>query len=101
MKITANNGKLKIYPASDSEEYAWMAVPVPASQKFKQGHKYTFLIKFFENDGAGNVDPETPGDLDGDGEVNDDNGKSIIGGAITFKATVSDWTPETEIEISL
>ena len=100
VKITANGGALRIYPAT-GEEYAWMAVPVPASQKFEQGHKYSFVVKFFENDGAGNVDPEAPGDLDGDGEVNDDNGKSIIGGAITFKADVSDWAPETEIVIEL
>ena len=98
VKITANGGALRIYPAT-GEEYAWMAIPL--SQTFSQGHKYTFVVKFFENDGAGNVDPETPGDLDGNGNANDDNGKAIIGGAITFKATVSDWTPETEIEISL
>lgn len=100
VKITANSGALRIYPAT-GEEYAWMAVPVPASQEFKQGHKYTFVIKFFGNNGAGYVDPENPGDLDGDGDANNDNGKSIIGGAITFNATVSGWTPETEIEISL
>lgn len=100
VKITANSGALKIYPAT-GEEYAWMAVPVPASQEFNQGHKYTFVIKFFENNGAGNVDPETPGDLDGNGNANDDNGKSIIGGAITFNATVSTWAPETEITIDL
>lgn len=101
VKITANAGALKIYPAT-GEDYAWMAVPVPASQEFQQGHKYTFVIKFFDNNGAGNVDPETPGDLDGDGDANDDNGKSIIGGAITFNATVSGWDdPETVINISL
>lgn len=97
VKITANSGALKIYPATG--EYAWMAIPL--SQEFLQGHKYSFVVKFFENDGAGNVDPETPGDLDGDGDATDDNGKSIIGGAITFKATVSPWTPETEIVIEL
>lgn len=98
VKITANAGALKIYPASGSEEYAWMAIPL--SQGFLQGHKYTFVIKFFANNGAGYVDPENPGELDGDSNT-PDAGKSIIGGAITFKATVSDWTPETEIEISL
>lgn len=100
VKITANSGALKIYPAT-GDDYAWMAVPVPASQEFNQGHKYTFVIKFFENNGAGNVDPETPGDLDGNGNANDDNGKSIIGGAITFNATVSTWAPETVITIDL
>ena len=74
---------------------------IPLSQTFSQGHKYTFVVKFFENDGAGNVDPETPGDLDGNGNANDDNGKSIIGGAITFKADVSTWEPETVITIEL
>ena len=98
VKITANAGALKIYPASGSEEYAWMAIPL--SQGFLQGHKYIFVIKFFANNGAGYVDPENPGELDGDSNT-PDAGKSIIGGAITFKATVSDWTPETEIEISL
>lgn len=98
VKITANGGALRIYPAT-GEEYAWMAIPL--SQTFSQGHKYTFVVKFFENDGAGNVDPETPGDLDGNGNANDDNGKSIIGGAITFKADVSTWAPETEITIDL
>ena len=99
VKITANGGALRIYPATGEEEYAWMAIPL--SQAFSQGHKYTFVVKFFGNNGAGNVDPETPGDLDGNGNANDDKGKSIIGGAITFKAIVSGWTPETEIEISL
>ena len=98
VKITANAGALKIYPASGSEEYAWMAIPL--SQGFLQGHKYIFVIKFFANNGAGYVDPENPGELDGDSNT-PDAGKSIIGGAITFKATVSDWTPVTEIEISL
>ena len=98
VKITANGGTLRIYPAT-GEAYAWMAIPL--SQTFSQGHKYTFVVKFVENDGGGNVDPETPGDLDGNGNANDDNGKSIIGGAITFKATVSDWAPETVITIDL
>ncbi len=98
VKITANGGALRIYPAT-GEEYAWMAIPL--SQTFSQGHKYTFVVKFFENDGAGNVDPETPGDLDGNGNANDDNGKSIIGGAITFNADVSTWAPETVITIDL
>ncbi len=98
VKITANGGALRIYPAT-GEEYAWMAIPL--SQEFLQGHKYSFVVKFFKNDGAGNVDPETPGDLDGNGNANDDNGKSIIGGAITFKADVSTWEPETVITIEL
>lgn len=98
VKITANSGSLKVYPAS-GEESAWMAVPI--AQEFKQGHKYTFVIKFFESNGAGFVDPEQPGELDGD-TTTPDNGKSIIGGAIKFSVSeVEGWIPETEIVISL
>ena len=98
VKITANGGALRIYPAT-GEAYAWMAIPL--SQGFLQGHKYTFVIKFFANNGAGFVDPETPGDLDGNSIANDDKGKSIIGGAIKFNAAVNPWTNETGIVISL
>ena len=98
VKITANGGALRIYPAT-GEAYAWMAIPL--SQGFLQGHKYTFVIKFFANNGAGFVDPETPGDLDGNSNANDDKGKSIIGGAITFNAFVNPWTNENEITIDL
>lgn len=98
VKITANGGALRIYPAT-GEAYAWMAIPL--SQGFLQGHKYTFVIKFFANNGAGFVDPETPGDLDGNNNANDDKGKSIIGGAIRFNAFVNPWTNENEITIDL
>ena len=97
VKITANSGALKIYPAS-GDGYAWMAIPL--SQGFLQGHKYTFVIKFFANNGAGYVDPENPGELDGDSNT-PDAGKSIIGGAIKFNAAVNTWTNETDIVISL
>ena len=101
VKITNADGTCKVYPSS-GEESAWMAIPISTSDiAFAQGTRYTVVVNFFGNKGAGYVDPEAPGDLDGDGEVNDDNGKAIIGGAITFKATVSDWTPETVITIDL
>lgn len=99
VKITANNGALKIYPTSG--DYAWMAVPVSGVTEFVKGHKYTFVIKFFQNNGAGYVDPEAPSDINGDGDADSDKGKPIIGGAITFNATVNGWTPETEITIEL
>ena len=97
VKITANSGALKIYPAS-GDGYAWMAIPL--SQGFLQGHKYTFVIKFFANNGAGYVDPENPGELDGDSNTSD-AGKSIVGGAIKFDATVSEWGDAVDITISL
>lgn len=100
VKITNADGSCKIYP-STGEESAWMAIPISTSDiAFAQGKRYTVVVNFFGNNGAGYVDPETPGDLDGNGNANDDNGKSIVGGAITFKATVNTWT-DAEITIDL
>ena len=99
VKITANNGDLKIYPISG--DYAWMAIPVSGVTEFVKGHKYTFVIKFFQNKGAGYVDPEVPSDIDGDGDADSDKGKPIIGGPIQFSATVTPWPDETEIVIPL
>lgn len=91
VKITANGGTQKIYPAGD--DYAWMAVPISTEVSFNlaQGKKYTFILNFFSNNqGAGYVDPEDPGDLDGDaGTV--DNGKAITASVIKFSATVKEW----------
>lgn len=110
VKITANGGTLKIYPAT-GDESGWMAVPIPTAWTssaettpsiFAQGKKYTITLDFFSatGNGAGYVDPETPSDLDGNGNANDDNGKKIIGGAIKFDATVKDWA-NVDITISL
>ena len=98
VKITANSGALKIYPAKD-EEFGWMAVPIPSGLKFEQGKKYTVNINFFANNGAGYVDPEFPSELDGDPSTKD-NGKKIIGGEIKFNATVNNWA-DIEVNINL
>lgn len=104
VKITANSGALKIYPAKD-EEFGWMAVPIqvpnPANQfTFAQGKRYTFTIHFFANNSAGYVDPEVPSELDGD-PLTKDNGKKIIG-EIKFNATVDQWdSNNNNIEIYL
>ena len=92
VKITANNGALKIYPAT-GDDSGWMAVPIPSDLKFEQGKKYTVNIKFFANNGAGYVDPEAGSDLDGNGAA-DDMGKKIIG-EIKFNAYVYDWDTYT------
>lgn len=99
VKITAPNGVV-VYPTSG--ESAWMAVPVPTSLAFAQGSKYTVTLDFFSTTGggAGYVDPENPGELDRDPNT-DDNGMSIIGGAIKFDATVSGWGDAVDITISL
>lgn len=100
VKITSVGGSM-VYPFSGNEP-AWMAVPVPASLAFAQGTKYNVTFDFFSNTGggAGYVDPEDPGDLDGNSST-EDNGKKIIGGAIKFDATVSEWGDAVDVVISL
>lgn len=106
VKITAKNGNLKIYPAS-GDDSAWMAVPVPVAKDatefaLAQGKKYTFIINFFSDNsksGAGFVDPEMPGDLDGDPETSD-AGKPIVGNVIKFSAVVDNWD-ETDTVITI
>ena len=101
VKITSKGGS-NVYPYGGNES-AWMAVPVPSELAFAQGKKYNVTVDFFSStgNGAGYVDPENPGDLDGDGNANNDNGKSIVGGAIKFDATVSEWGDAVDITISL
>lgn len=104
VKITANSGTLKIYPAS-GDDAAWMAVPVSDDLKFEQGVKYNVTVKFFGADGtggAGYVDPENPGDLDGNGTADEEEkGKAILGGAIKFSAEVNDWGDAVDVTITL
>lgn len=100
VKITANGGALKIYPAT-GDESAWMAIPINSNDiAFAQGHKYTVTVDFFGKNGAGYVDPEVPGELDGNDQT-PDAGKKIIGGEIKFSADVNNWTNEDEIIIQL
>ena len=101
VNITTAGGS-NVYPYSGTGS-AWMAVPVPQELAFTQGKKYNVTVDFFSstgNGGAGYVDPETPGDLDGNNETND-KGKPIIGGAIKFNATVTEWGDAVEVLISL
>ena len=101
VKITSASGS-KVYPKT-GDDAAWMAVPVPEALKFEQGKKYNVTVKFFGENGeggAGYVDPEYPGELDGD-TSNSDAGKKILGGAIKFDATVSEWGDAVDITISL
>ena len=98
-KITTSNGA-KIYPAS-GETSAWMAVPVPAGLDFVQGKRYNVTLDFYSlsNHGAGYVDPEDPGELDGNPGTKD-NGKKIRE-VIMFQTSVSSWGDEVDVTISL
>lgn len=99
VKITTSNGA-KIYPAS-GETSAWMAVPVPAGLDFLQGKRYNVTLDFYSlsNHGAGYVDPEAPGELDGDAETSDAGKK--IREVIMFQTSVSAWEDEVDVTISL
>ena len=99
LKVKITKVSNKIYPVS-GDEFGWMAVPVPTDLKFELGKKYTVTIDFFGNNGAGYVDPESPSDLDGDGDATSDKGKKIIGGVIKFSADVNNWG-DSEITIKL
>lgn len=93
----ATAGGAMIYPKSG--EAAWMAVPVQGGLNFEKGKRYNVTLDFFGNGGAGYVDPENPGELDGNTST-PDNGKPILGGAIKFNASVSGWDT-VEVLISL
>ncbi|MGM9787172.1 MAG: fimbrillin family protein [Candidatus Cryptobacteroides sp.] len=103
VKITASDGTHVIYPATG--DYAWMAVPISTEASFDlaQGKKYTFILNFFSNNqGAGYVDPEDPGDLDGDGSADDDKGEAITASVIKFSAEVINWDEtNTQVNINL
>ncbi|MGN0221039.1 MAG: fimbrillin family protein [Prevotella sp.] len=112
VKITSTNTEAPIYPIPASEEaetFAWMAMPMPSVVKdelvynYQQGKKYTIIFNFFsEGTGAGFVDPQYPGDLDGDGDTDDDKGEAIGVNHIKFNATVDDWdSNNTTITINL
>lgn len=104
VRITSPSpSSVAIYPAK-GEGTAWMAIPVSESPyTFEQGKKYSIVLDFFSeaHQGAGYVDPEEPGDLDGDGVADNDKGKAIVGGAIKFNATVEAWPAEIVIRIEL
>lgn len=100
LKVKISASSEKIYPVTGKTS-AWMAVPVPEGLKFEQGKKYNVTVDFFsqDNNGAGYVDPEEPGELDGN-TTNSDAGKKISG-IIKFSATVNTWGDSVDITISL
>lgn len=91
LKITTKEG-LQVYPKKDTvtegvADYAWACVPIDT--KWEAGFRYTYTLDFSK--GAGQVpptDPEIPGD-------------DILGGPITFTATVDAWKESTNTEIDM
>ncbi|MCM1503873.1 MAG: fimbrillin family protein [Muribaculum sp.] len=104
VNITTKSGG-QIYPATEGK-YNWMAVGI--GENWQAGKHYCYTLDL--TNGAGTVPPERPGDLDPtdvdptdpgkDPEVDPIDpdkdpfkpGQELLGGPITFTATVSPWT---------
>jgi hypothetical protein len=97
----------RIYPLRNyvglPEGYGYACVPINAD--WKAGKKYTYVLNF--TDGAGKVDPEKP-EVDPDNPGTEDpdpdpydGGDDILGHAIDFTLTVTDWEDMTEINADM
>lgn len=89
-RISQNDGAGNwnlLYPAPNTTNYAYSAVPVAVN--WEPGKKYTYTLDFFGNGGGGQVDPD---------ESN--GGGDIVGGPIKFTVTVDSWTDvDTDIDL--
>lgn len=65
----------RVYPA-EGEDYGWVAIPIPAGE-WEAGYQYTYTLDF--TDGAGYIDPATPGIT---------GGGSVLGEAIKVTMTM-------------
>ena len=115
LRITDKSGTV-IYPQPKEGQsevtYAYSAVPVNAT--WAAGKKYTYILKFFkDNGGAGvtdpeptNPDPDVPegGDPDVDPEPIPDEpggGGNIMQGTIFFTVNIEDWIPGDSEDITI
>ena len=89
LRIT--KGADNVFPAEGTETYGWAAVP--ASFTWEKGNKYVYTLDF--TNGAGRVDPVTPGpDVKPQPDGKDpDKGDKILGDPIKFTVTVTPWNP--------
>lgn len=87
VQITTETG-FQVFPSAAGQS-DWVAVPV--AFVWSKGNKYTYVLDF--KNGAGQVDPSNP----------DQGGDDVLGGAIDFNVTVSDWgntTSSTGVDMS-
>ena len=102
IQIVDNEGK-QLYPAAGMKytglplNYGYAAVPIVGN--WEAGKKYTYVLDFSE--GAGKVDPDQP-EPDPDNSTNPDPdpfepGDDILGHAIDFTLTVTDWDELEEV----
>ena len=91
LRITKTADNSNVFPAEGADTYGWAAVP--ASFTWEKGNKYVYTLNF--TNGAGRVDPVTPGpDVKPQPDGKDpDKGDKILGDPIKFTVTVTPWNP--------
>lgn len=89
LRITKTADNSNVYPAEGADTYGWAAVP--ASFTWVKGNKYVYTLDF--TNGAGRVDPVTPGpDVKPQPDGKDPKpGDKILGDPIKFTVTVTPW----------
>lgn len=92
LRITKTADNSNVFPAEGADTYGWAAVP--ASFTWEKGNKYVYTLNF--TNGAGRVDPVTPGpDVKPQPDGKDpDKGDKILGDPIKFTVTVTPWNPQ-------
>lgn len=96
--LKIKKGIENVFPAEGDDTYGWAAVP--ASFTWEKGNKYVYTLDF--TNGAGRVDPVTPGpDVKPQPDGKDpDKGDKILGDPIKFTVTVTPWNP-TDNDINM
>lgn len=95
---SSTGGKLIFPRKTDKEdiqedEYGLAAVGVAAN--WQAGKHYTYNIEFFGDNGGGGVTDPDVDPVDPTDPVNpEDPEVPVVGGKLTLKVTVSDWTNE-------
>lgn len=104
VSIKTKSGE-KLYPVSQTVDYAWVAIPVDSIKlPLTMGTRYNIVVNFFGNGGAGYNDPVEG--LDG-GSPNPVKGGPVLqtGNQIIFSVDsssgVEDWADETTLSIDL
>ena len=90
--LKIKKGTENVFPAEGDDTYGWAAVP--ASFTWVKGNKYVYTLDF--TNGAGRVDPVTPGPgvkPQPDGK-DPKPGDKILGDPIKFTVTVTPWNPQ-------
>lgn len=89
--LKIKKGTENVFPAEGDDTYGWAAVP--ASFTWVKGNKYVYTLDF--TNGAGRVDPVTPGpDVKPQPDGKDPKpGDKILGDPIKFTVTVTPWNP--------